>query len=415
MLKWMVRAVGAWLAALSLCVGDAQACIPVSTPFTGIDPKEFVFLGEVTGYTPLSDPTSLVLRVLAVIQAPVDMGHEIELRNESPDDSACAHTTGLGAFHEWLIGSRLKVIAGQASLSESKAGKPRLVLDYFRPGFLAEMKPASGIIEKDIADVNTELNSRFMYRCHGDTARNGLEFARRQDAWRLKRSPSEADSLAILMRMASCAQNDRLLLSAEPGKTHLPGHQYGGFIDKYLHQEKHRSLVREKLTVARYMADLLPDDEKLRIEKRKAAAGNGQFQMLLGTRLLETGQPGSRDEGLGWLNKSARSGFVPAYWALSIYYSHLTDETSPDNLRWRREQQRAIRTGLTLARRGVAGKDPVAIATLAAFYLEGHGVGDLNKEEGKRLACQLDFDEVANEIYPLNRLLAEAGCGQREP
>ena len=375
--RWVI----AWIALVSCVVSaPAAACSIIASseykPYK-YDERIYVFYGEVVGYTWLRprycaeqttgndecpESWGLLLKVLHPLQVPGG-AKTIGVFGFGMDSLCARETIAEGEVRGTPIGTRFAVASYEVKDVVQRENNEVPAVEGHSSMLL--QIPA----DRPVGDL---ADSRYDYEpmCGGiGPERRAPDFEFQKDLVRLHHTKSEQDALEILLRLASCEQDELLI----DDLTHL-----------YLRRADSIRQFKRKTLWRRYLDS---GDEALELQLAKS--GNVFAQIEHGVRLNERNES---EEALAWFRRITGRGALPAQLYMALLYKKLED---------RQRAEQTFADVLRKARRGADRGDNLARVVLAEMLYDGIGDTELAPETARKLWCVATKAHPTQPPYPL--------------
>jgi len=397
---------------------QAHACSFRLEAFRDVSPEEFVFYGEVIGYSsaPVAGCTAdasincpeswgLRVKVLVPLQVPPSAPRVVDLFAYGLESDCSALPISEEQVRRVAVGSKLEVAA--KPFAPPPDDPSRAMLDASdHAGAIVVPLPST-------ANVQALASSNFNYIWAWSQANPSEYFELRKDLLRLKSTRSESEAAAILFRLAGSDLRGTSVMSS------LPAGLFEHLFETYLRDSKWKDAVIRRREANRTLAEDRPDAAGYVLF---ALEGTPYFQVIRG--LFLAGDHFDL-ESLDWFERAAEANYLPGYLhtaraALAVAAS-LEAVDPAAAARYRRKSNKAFETAREAAQRGAAAGDAMSMLVLASLYRAGEAGLPEDEEQAVRWECRgmvkppneripgLGHHETLGEYARCDRLMAERG------
>jgi hypothetical protein len=374
---------------------SALACTIATEPYSSFDPAEYVFYGEVTGYTSsqrhcaegslrvCETSWGLVLRILEPIHLPSRDVREVELYSFGLESDCSRIVVSESEARQTPIGALMAVVAKELEESQPRPGRDRIALENW-VGSVAFRMPA----ESRLSEL---ARARFDYSSFDPApAQDIRNFELRRDMLRLQNARSEAAVLEVLFRLLEWGLDPEEQDSA-----------VRRIARKHLKSSSGRKQLESRIAESIALLDDSEPERQLNAALKRAREGSALHELLSGLMLIEQEEPAA---ALGWMKRSARHGFYPAYLHVGDFYNALHQDAEDEQKAAAYEQssQEAYRSAATEARKAVSENEPLGFLVLGELYERGLAGLPQDARQAEELYCR--FLEYPVGWYPMTRL-----------
>ena len=366
----------------------ALACTIIGERLEDVRADEYVFYGEVKGYTSIhladckrgtpsaecGESWGLELAVLAPLQMPKPLQGRIDLFSFGLSDGLCAsETVSESNVRQVPLGTRFKIAAKAITFPGSDRKKVALDGNDYSGAVVIPISPRAGLA--------TIVGEKFDYTWSRVNSNEEARFEVRKDLLRLKKARSERNSRQILLRLAAYEG----LTGTDERPDRQAASPFDRIVDAHIHEPKSLRAIQQRLLL---LQQVYADDADAATEALLAIDHRPDFQVA---RAMQLNDHDVTRDGVLLLERTARSGYLPAMLHLARAAASLAEDAEyadPAAERaYRRKSIAAFRRTIRIARERSREDDAVAMLVLAAMYRKGEGGLPVDEEKADALQC----------------------------
>jgi hypothetical protein len=371
----------------NLLLGQVSlSCTIASKPFEAVREEEFVFYGEVVGYSSTAIPFckasddrvcpkawGLLVKVVEPIHLPKGSTPLIEVYRFGLDADCSNLPSSEKRVRTVSVGTNVQVL-GRALKEEPgtiAAGRSKINVSDWSGGSILPISRAKSL--RKLANHKYDYSCFFNYMNEAE----GREFELRKDLWRLESTKSQAASAEIIARIARCG-----VYSSEAHFSETPS-----FVDrlltKHLRDQRYIDRVNREARRASYNSSSDEDLDKA-IELEFANLGDPMFQLLLGERYEDEDNV---EQAVQWFERAARAGYLPARLYLFKLFTELSEHESVAGRASKRRANRELNFIMRKANTA-SDRDVSTMFVLADLYWDGIGEVAEDRKLAASWACK---------------------------
>jgi hypothetical protein len=370
----------------------SSSCSIAVKPFEAVREEEFVFYGEVVGYSSTAIPFcraaddrdcskawGLLVKVVEPIHLPKGSTPLIEVYEFGLGADCSSLPSSERRVRTVAVGTPVQVL-GRALREKPEtidAGKSKIDVSDWGGGSILPISRTKSL--RKLTNHKHDYSCFFSYMNEA----KGREFELRKDLWRLESAKSQASSAEIIARIARCGQYSNELHSPEASSF------IGRLVAKHLRDQRYVELVDREVRRARYNSS--SDEVDRAVELEFANLGDPMFQVLLGERYEDEDKV---EQAIQWYERAAGAGYLPARLYLFRMFTELSEQDDDPAIgrAFKRKANRELNFIMRKANT-LSDRDASTMFVLADLYWRG--IGDV--AEDRKLAASWACKAMASD------------------
>jgi hypothetical protein len=376
----------------SLLVGQVALSCSIAQRFEAVREEEFVFYGEVVGYSSTAIPFcraadracseawGLLVKVVEPIHLPKGSTPLIEVYRFGLDADCSSLPLSERRVRTVSVGTHVQVL-GRALRKRPEtidAGKSKIDVSDWSGGSILPISRTTSL--RKLASHKYDYSCFFNHMNEAEASK----FELRKDLWRLESTKSQAASAEIIARIARCGLYSDEVQYPEASSF------VGRLVAKHLRDQRYIELVNREVRRTSYNSS--SDEQRERaIELEFANLGDPMFQVLLGERYKGENNV---EQAVQWYERAARAGYLPARLHLFKMFTELSEQDDDPAIGrdFKRKANRELKFIMKKANTA-SGRDASTMFVLADLYWRG--IGDV--AEDRKLAASWACKAMASD------------------